>query len=102
MRLALARGPGGLSLSQTAACAGMIGLTELSSPGVKYRVDKAADFLEARVSRLLEQVTQSAPIHGPGRRLRAADGGGVSQQASQGLDWPCMGCSISGAAVSRI
>jgi hypothetical protein len=53
LRLALARGPGGLSLGQTAAWAGMIGFTELSSPGVKYRLDKAVDFLDTVVSQLL-------------------------------------------------
>ena len=87
LRLALARGPGGLSLSQTAAWASMIGLTELSSPGVKYRVDKAADFLDALVGRLLADATPGTPVHWPGRVLRAADGSGISQQASQGLDW---------------
>jgi hypothetical protein len=87
LRLALARGPGGLSLSQTAAWAGMIGLSELSSPGVKYRVDKAADFLDALVGRLLAQTTPSTPLHWPGRLLRAADGSGISEKASQGLDW---------------
>jgi len=87
LRLAFARGPGGLSLSQTAAWAGMIGLTELSSPGVKYRVDKAAGFLDALVSRLLADATQGTPVHWPGRILRAADGSGISHHASQGLDW---------------
>ena len=87
LRMALARGPGGLSLSQTAAWAGMIGLTELSSPGVKYRLDKAVDFLDALVSRLLAQATQGTPVHWPGRILRAADGSGISQDASQGQDW---------------
>lgn len=87
LRLALARGPGGLSLSQTATWAGMIGLTDLSSPGVKYRIDKAADFLDGVVNRLLASAGQSAPLHWPGRILRAADGSGISQHASQGLDW---------------
>lgn len=87
LRVALARGPGGLSLSQTAAWAGMIGLSELSSPGVKYRVDKAAGFLDALVSRLLAEAAQGTPVHWPGRILRAADGSGISQHASQGLDW---------------
>jgi len=87
LRVALARGPGGLSLSETAAWAGMIGLSELSSPGVKYRVDKAADFLDALVSRLLAEAAQSTQVHWPGRILRAADGSGISHNASQGLDW---------------
>src|SRR3954466_2681780 len=39
LRLALARGPGGLSLSETAAWATMLGLAEMSDPAVKYRLD---------------------------------------------------------------
>ncbi len=39
LRIALARGPGGLSLRQTAAWASMQGIAELSNPGVKYRLD---------------------------------------------------------------
>ena len=35
LRLALARGPGGLLLSATAGWAGMIGLAGLSAPGLK-------------------------------------------------------------------
>src|SRR3954463_13693966 len=35
LRIALARGPGGLSLRQTAAWASMQGIAELSNPGVK-------------------------------------------------------------------
>jgi hypothetical protein len=42
LRLTLARGPGGLSLSQTAAWATMLGLAEMSDPAVKYRLDKHA------------------------------------------------------------
>src|SRR3954454_2342430 len=34
LRIALARGPGGLSLRQTAAWASMQGIAELSNPGV--------------------------------------------------------------------
>jgi hypothetical protein len=37
LRIALARGPGGLSLPQTAAWASMLGIADLSNPGVKYR-----------------------------------------------------------------
>jgi hypothetical protein len=49
LRLALVRGPGGLSPSQTAAWAGMAGLGRLSDPAVKKRLDKAVGFLEAGV-----------------------------------------------------
>src|ERR1700755_2047732 len=44
LRIALARGPGGLSLRQTAAWASMQGIAELSNPGVKYRLDQANEF----------------------------------------------------------
>ncbi|SFK62571.1 hypothetical protein SAMN02745775_104369, partial [Falsiroseomonas stagni DSM 19981] len=42
LRIALARGPGGLSLRQTAAWAALRGIAELSNPGVKYRLNQAA------------------------------------------------------------
>ena len=41
LRIALARGPGGLSLRQTAAWASLRGIAELSNPGVKYRLNQA-------------------------------------------------------------
>src|SRR3954454_5923734 len=64
LRIALARGPGSLSLRQTAARAelakvppslaggmpaegSMQGIAELSNPGVKYRLDQATEFLAA-------------------------------------------------------
>src|SRR3954447_7744571 len=70
LRIALARGPGGLSLRQTAAWAELVkvppasaggmpaegsmqGIAELSNPGVKYRLDQATEFLAALVERLL-------------------------------------------------
>src|SRR3954462_6044113 len=46
-RVGLAPGPGGLSLSETAAWATMLGLAEMSDPAVKYRLDKAVEFLDA-------------------------------------------------------
>lgn len=39
LRIALARGSGGLSLRHTAAWASMQGIAQLSNPGVKYRLD---------------------------------------------------------------
>jgi len=87
LRLALARGPGGLSLSQTASWGEMIGLAEMSAPGVKYRIDKAADFLDSLLTCLLAQADQSTPLHWPGRFLRAADGSSISKPASKGTDW---------------
>src|SRR3954464_2714873 len=60
LRIALARGPGGLSLRQAAAWASMQGIAELSNPAVKYRLDQARDFLAVLVERLL-----AAKVPGP-------------------------------------
>src|SRR3982751_494862 len=67
LRMALARGPGGLSLSETAAWAEMIGLANLSDPAVKSRLDKSVDFLKAITSALLEARSASACLRWPGR-----------------------------------
>lgn len=87
LRLALARGPGGLSLSQTAAWAELIGLASLSDPAVKYRLDKAAPFLQAVMERQLAAHAESAALCWAGRLLRAGDGTTVQQPASKGTDW---------------
>src|SRR5579864_4169374 len=60
LRIALARGPGGLSLRQTAAWASMQGIADLSNPAVKYRLDGATEFLALVVERLL-----AAKLPGP-------------------------------------
>jgi hypothetical protein len=59
LRIALARGPGGLSLPQTSAWASMPGIAELGNPGVKYRLNQATAFLAALVERLLAGTAQS-------------------------------------------
>lgn len=87
LRLALARGPGGLSLSQTAAWAELIGLAGLSDPAVKYRLDKAVPFLKAVMERQLAARADSAPLRWAGRILTAGDGTDIKQRASKGTDW---------------
>jgi hypothetical protein len=87
LRIALARGPGGLSLRQTAAWASMQGIAELSNPGVKYRLDQAAEFLALLVERLLAAKVPGADLRWPGRTLRLADGTCVSKPGSTGTDW---------------
>src|SRR4051794_41764661 len=71
LRLALARGPGGLSLSETAAWATMLGLAEMSDPAVKYRLGKAGEVPDAGVACPL---AGQAPGEG-GRGSRRSVGG---------------------------
>jgi hypothetical protein len=87
LRIALARGPGGLSLRQTAAWASMLGIADLSNPGVKYRLNQATDFLAVLVERLLAAKAPGAELRWPGRTLRLADGTCVSKPGSTGTDW---------------
>src|SRR5205085_3445755 len=62
LRIALARGPGGLSLRQTAAWASMQGIAELSNPAVKYRLDQARDFLCAEKAQTSRPISRPRPI----------------------------------------
>jgi Transposase DDE domain len=87
LRLALAHGPGGLSLRQVSAWASMLGLAELSNPGVQYRLNQSAAFLSTLVERLLAATTPGANLRWPGHTLRLADGTSISQPGSQGTDW---------------
>ena len=72
VRMALARGPGGLSLAQTAAWATMLGMAEISEPAVKYRLDKAVEFLDAVVACQLADQAPGAAVRWAGRTLRDA------------------------------
>src|SRR5215203_2571003 len=77
-RLALAYGPGGLSLRTAAAWAGISGLADLSDTAVMNRLRQAADWLGEIAGALLRgaAAAASATLDGPlpGRRLRIADG----------------------------
>lgn len=87
LRLALVRGPGGMSLRQAAAWAGMHGVAQLSDPALKHRLDKAAGFLSALVARLLVERAASEGLHWPGRCLRIVDSTCIAQPGSTGADW---------------
>src|SRR3979409_1572030 len=87
LRIALARGPGGLSLRQTAAWASVQGIADLSNPGVKYRLNQATEFLAVLVERLLAAKAPGADLRWPSRTLRLADGTCVSKPGSTGTDW---------------
>jgi len=73
-RLALARGPGGFSLRQTAGWVSLLEIAEISNPGVHYRLKQAVAFLAAIVGRLLAAKAPGARLRWPGRTLRLADG----------------------------
>lgn len=87
LRLAMARGPGGLSLNQTAAWAALQGLAQLSDPAVKYRLDHAVPFLKALLEQQRAERAGGPTLCWPGRRLRVVDGSHISQPGSQGSDW---------------
>lgn len=76
LRLALAYGPGGLSLRSAAAWAGASGLADLSDTAVMKRLRKAAVWLGEVAGALLRRAADVPPTPGPlpGRRLRIADG----------------------------
>ena len=87
LRLALARGPGGFSLRQTAGWVSLLEIAELSNPGVHYRLKQAVAFLAALVGLLLAAKVPGANLRWPGRTLRLADGTCVSKPGSKGTDW---------------
>lgn len=87
LRLALARGPGGLSLRDTAGWATLMGIAPISNPGVKYRLDRSAAFLQALLEQQLACRSASRGLHWPGRSLQLADGTCISQPGSTGTDW---------------
>lgn len=80
LRLALAYGPGGQSLRQTAAWAELQQVASLSDVALMYRLRDAADWLGAVAGALLgprEGEADGAP-HGLGLRLRVVDGSVIS------------------------
>src|SRR5258708_5339573 len=87
LRLALARGPGGLSLSQTAAWGNMLGLAEMSDPGVKCRLDKGVEFLDAVMARQLADKAPGAAVRWAGRTLRLSDGSCFREPGAKAISW---------------
>jgi hypothetical protein len=87
LRLAMAHGPGGLSLREAAGWAGMLDIATLTNPAVKYRLDNAVAFLKAVMERLLTTKSASQGLHWQGRTLRLADGTCICQPGSKGTDW---------------
>jgi Transposase DDE domain len=97
LRLALARGPGGMSLRQTAAWAHLSGVADLTDASLNDRLHQSCDFLAAIVAKLLAARTPSPCPRWPGRVLRIADGSCVSKPGSRGTDWRVHGVYDLGA-----
>ncbi|MGH7121174.1 MAG: hypothetical protein ACREFP_19655 [Acetobacteraceae bacterium] len=89
LRLALAYGPGGLSLRSAAAWAGASGLADISDTAVMNRIRGAADWLGEVAGALLRRGQSALPatIKLPGRRLRIVDGSVITRPGSHGTDW---------------
>jgi lambda repressor-like predicted transcriptional regulator len=87
LRLALARGPGGLSLRETAAWAHLARVADLTDASLNDRLHQSCEFLEAIVASMLQAKTPGSCFRWPGRVLRMADGSCVSKPGSKGTDW---------------
>src|SRR6202453_2489416 len=87
LRLALARGLGGLSLRETAAGAHLAQVADLTDASLNDRLHQSCEFLEAIVASMLQAKTPGSCFRWPGRVLRIADGSCVSKPGSKGTDW---------------
>ena len=78
LRLALAYGPGGQSLRETAAWAELQQVASLSDVALLYRFQGAADWLGEVAGALLAQRPCGAAMEGLGLKLRIIDGSQIS------------------------
>jgi hypothetical protein len=86
LRLALVRGPGGMSVDQTAAWAEMAGVARLSGPSLHDRLHQSVAFLQEITRLLLVRPVSEAGLWA-GRHLRLADSTSLSEPGSGGTDW---------------
>ena len=87
LRMALVRGPGGLSLRGTAGWSSLRGIAEISNPGVAYRLKRAAEFLSALLDRLLAAKLPGAALRWPGRTVRLADSTSICGPGDTTTTW---------------
>jgi hypothetical protein len=102
LRLALARGPGGFSLRQTSGWVSLLGIADLSNPGVHYRLKQAVAFLAALVGRLLAAKVAGAICAGPDARCVSLTAPVLANPAAQARTGASTACLILAAAGSRI
>lgn len=86
LRLALAYGPGGQSLRQTAAWAELQQVASLSDVALLYRLRDGADWLGQVAGGLLARRSPGAAAEGLGLRLRIIDGSVISSPG-KGPSW---------------
>ena len=70
LRIALARGPDGLSWRQTAAWTSMLEIAELGNRGVKCRLNQATSLLAVLVERMRGAKAPGAGLRWSARTLR--------------------------------
>jgi hypothetical protein len=86
LQLALARGPGGKSLPETAAWARQNHIADITGQSLNERLHRSVAFFAAITHHLLAQRPAGQSMWA-GRCLRIADGSSISQPGSQGTDW---------------
>ncbi|AWI62517.1 transposase [Sinorhizobium fredii] len=86
LRLALAYGPGGMSLRSAAAWAGLNDVANLSDVGLLKRLRGAADWLGDLAGALLKNAAGPGSTS-TGRRLRIADGSSIGHPGGGGINW---------------
>jgi hypothetical protein len=87
LRLGLARGPGGMSLAQTALWAGLNGIGEFTGEALNQRLHKSTAFFEAIVRHLLAARAPVRPTPWAGRCLRLHDSSSLRQPGGKGANW---------------
>ena len=86
LRLALAHGPGALSLRSAAAWAGLTGITQLSDVALRRRLRGAADWLGHIAGALLSQRSATPEVL-PASRMRIVDGTSITRAGDDGTTW---------------
>ena len=86
LRLALAHGPGGLSLRSAATWAGASGVADLSDVALRRRIRGAASWL-GQIAGALLSARMPSEHSSSTARLRIVDGSSVSHAGADGTSW---------------
>jgi len=100
LRLALAHGPGGMSLRDAAGWSGMLGLGSLSNPAVKYRLDNSVEFLPSPLT-CWRQDRPARLCTGRDARSAWPMAPAFPNPAARALTGACMASTISARVASR-